>query len=496
MMIRPTTEYQSGTVVQLHTLVIGAGFAGLCMGIKLKQAGLTDFLIIEKASDLGGTWRENTYPGAECDIPSALYSYSFEHNADWQFKWSGQEQILKYQQDTAAKHGLAAHLRFNCFVNQARYSESESRWYVSTKDGQQFAAQHLVTAVGQLHYPSTPVFNNADAYTGKVFHSAKWDHSVELAGKRVAVIGNAASAVQFVPEIAKRVSQLTVYQRSANWILPKIDRPYAKWEQRLSARVPFITRLYRWYIWVAGEYGVLPAIKGNRFARWIIRTLCQRNLKRHIKSPAMREQLTPNYPVGAKRVLFSDHYYPALTRDNVRLITSAIESFTDTGIKTEDGAEQDFDVVIYGTGFKTNPFLAHIDLQGRDGVSIRDAWRDGAHAYLGVSTHGFPNLHMLYGPNTNLGHTSIIIMLEAQADYVLRLMRKMSQQAVSSSEVASDCEAAFNQEVQSRLANMAFSEVEHSWYMDGTRITNNWAGGTREYVRRLNNEDWMGYRFR
>ncbi|RBP52721.1 flavin-containing monooxygenase [Arenicella xantha] len=481
-------------LTKLHTLIIGAGFAGLCMGIKLKEAGLSDFLILEKADDLGGTWRENTYPGAECDIPSALYSYSFEHNADWQSKWSGQAQILKYQHDTALKYGLENHLRYGCSVDSASYDDARARWQVRTSDGQEFEAQHLVTAVGQLHYPSTPSFPNAEAFQGQVFHSAKWDHAVDLTNKRVAVIGNAASAVQFIPEIAKKVKSLSVFQRSANWILPKMDRPYAKWEQRLSARVPMVIRVYRWYIWAAGEYGVLSAINGNRLTRWVVRTLCLRNLKRHINDPELRTKLTPNYPVGAKRVLFSDHFYPALARDNVALETASIESFTSRGLKTSDGAEHEFDVIIYGTGFQTNPFLAHIDVRGRNGLSIRDAWRNGAHAYYGVSTHGFPNLHMLYGPNTNLGHTSIIIMLEAQVDYVVRLMQRVQSAQASACEIDQAEEAKFNQEMQARLSTMAFSQVANSWYMDGNKITNNWAGGTKEYVRRLQQVDWSVYR--
>lgn len=478
---------------RLKAVVVGSGFGGLCMGIKLKAAGISDFVILEKASGLGGTWRENTYPGAECDIPSALYSYSFEHNADWEFKWSGQKQILKYQHDTAEKHGLHEHLRFNQAVVSATFDEASKHWEITTQSGEQYQAQHFVTALGQLHHPSTPHIAGEELYKGDRFHSAKWNHSIDLSGKRVGVIGNAASAVQFVPEIAKEVAELTVFQRSANWMLPKFDRPYAKWEQRLSAKFPLFTRAYRWFIWATGEYGILNAIRGKSLARWLVKRNCIKNLHDAISDPELRAKLTPDYPVGAKRILFCDHYYPALARDNVELVTTSIDSFTENGIMLADGKEHEFDVVIYSTGFKTNPFLASIDIVGMNGRTIREAWSEGAQAYLGVSTNGFPNLHMMYGPNTNLGHSSIIIMLEAQADFVIRTIKHQGAQGLAAMDVKSDVENQFNVELQARLSNLAFTKVAQSWYMDGNKVTNNWAGGTKEYVRRLRSLDWVAY---
>lgn len=463
------------------------------MGIKLRQAGLDDFVILEKADDLGGTWRENTYPGAECDVPSALYSYSFEHNAQWQFKWSGQAQILKYQQDTAAKYELDKHLKYQHEVNTLEFDETTQRWLVGTSNGEQFDAQHVVCAIGQLHKPSTPQFANADRFKGDVFHSANWNHSVKLEGKKVAVIGNAASAVQFIPEVAKVAKHLTIYQRSPNWILAKVDRPYAKWEQRLSAKVPIVARLYRRIIWVLGEYGVLPAIKGNRFSRWAVKKACLANLNKHVNDPLLRQQLTPDYPVGAKRVLFSDHYFPALAKDNVDINMNGIAEFTETGLVDKQGQALDVDAIIYGTGFQTNPFLADIDVVGVGQRRIREAWSDGAQAYLGVSTSGFPNLHMLYGPNTNLGHTSIIIMLEAQVNYIIQAMNYLDESGKQSCDVKRDVEQKYNQELQMRLSKMAFSKIEQSWYKDGNKVTNNWAGGTREYVKRLKKINMAAY---
>jgi len=475
----------------IKTVIIGSGFGGLCMGIKLKQAGHDDFVILEKADDLGGTWRENTYPGG--DIPSALYSYSFEHNSEWQFKWSGQQQILKYQHDTASKYGLEAHLKYHHEVNALAFNEQNQRWQVSVSNGEQFEAQHVVCAIGQLHKPSTPKFKGVESFKGSTFHSAEWDHSVILDGKKVAVIGNAASAVQFIPEVAKVAADLTIYQRSPNWILAKVDRPYADWEQRISAKYPFVAKLYRRFIWMLGEYGVLPAIKGNRFSRWVVKKACLANLNKHVSDPELRAKLTPEYPVGAKRVLFSDHYFPALTRDNVNLNMNGVDRIDGAGVVDTQGQLLEADVIIYGTGFQTNPFLADIDVRGIGQRSIREAWSEGAQAYLGVSTNGFPNLHLLYGPNTNLGHSSIIIMLEAQVNYIIQAMDQLDQLGKQSCDVKKDVEANYNKEIQRRLSHMAFSKIEQSWYKDGNKVTNNWAGGTREYVRRLKKINMAAY---
>jgi cation diffusion facilitator CzcD-associated flavoprotein CzcO len=476
-----------------RVIVIGAGFSGICLAIKLQEAGIQDYVILEKADEVGGTWRENTYPGAECDVPSALYSYSFEHNAKWRFKWSDQPQILDYQKHVAAKHGLYSHIRFSREVSAAEFDESRHRWTVTTATGETYTGQHLVTAVGQLHRPSTPTFPDDEAYTGIRFHSARWDHTVDLKGKRVGVIGNAASALQFIPEIAEDAAHVTVFQRSANWVVPKQDRPYRPWEQWISDRIPLIARLYRLRIWLRGELLILPAMRKNKLAQAALRRLSRRSLEQHITDPELVRKLTPDYPIGAKRLLFSDNYYEALARDNVHLDTSGIERFTPTGILRKDGVEEAFDVIIYGTGFKTNPFLAPMDIHGLRGRSIRDAWASGAQAYLGVSTHGFPNLHMMYGPNTNLGHNSIIVMIEAQTRYIIECIKGIEERGSAALDVKEDVETRYNEEIQERLHTLAFYDVASSWYMDAGRVTNNWAGSTWEYMRRLRNVPWEAY---
>lgn len=473
--------------------IIGAGFSGICLGIQLKRAYIHDFVILEEAQEVGGTWRENTYPGAECDIPSALYSYSFEHNAEWKFKWSEQSQILDYQKNVAAKYGLYQYIVFREHVVAAEYFASVGLWQLRTTQGNVYNCQHIVSAIGQLHRPSVPEFADAAAFKGPVFHSAQWDHSVDLRGKRVGVIGNAASAVQFIPPVAQQAAHVTVFQRSANWVVPKPDRPYTRFEQWVSDRLPLITKLYRLRIWLRSEWLLFPAMRGNKVARYLLQKQCEQMLKRHIKDEELRRILTPDYPAGAKRLLFSDNYYAALARGNVRLETAGVERFTESGVLRKDGVAEPFDIIIYGTGFKTNPFLESINVIGRDGTSLRDAWNDGAHAYLGINTHGFPNLHMLYGPNTNLGHNSIILMIEAQSKYIVQSVLGLDRRAARTLEIKADVETEYNEELQARLRSMVFTQVSDSWYMDHGKVTNNWAGSAFEYVRRLRKIDWGGY---
>ncbi len=480
-------------VQQTEVVIIGAGFSGMCMAIKLQEAGIRDIRILEKAREVGGTWRENTYPGAECDVPSALYSYSFEQNARWQYKWAEQPQILHYQQQVARKHGLYEATRFGAQVSAARFDEHRGRWRVETTDGERYECRFLIAAVGQLHHPNLPAIPGQELFQGPQFHSARWDHGVDLSGKRVAVIGNAASALQFIPEIAPQAAHLTVFQRSANWVVPKRDRPYRPWEQWLADRVPLITRLYRLRLWLRGELLLYPAMRRNRLARWLLRTSCLRYLKREIRDPALVAKLIPDYPVGARRILFSDNYYQALARDNVTLCTAPIERISATGIVTRDGGEIPCDAIIYGTGFRTNPFLAPMDIRGRGGRALGESWAEGAHAYLGIATHGFPNLYLLYGPNTNLGHNSIIIMIEAQVRYIVQCIEHTRSRQLAALDVRPDVEARYNAELQARLREMAFAEVDHSWYMDRGRITNNWAGSTWEYMRRLHRVRWEDF---
>ena len=468
---------------QSHRLVIvGTGFAGLGLAYKLKQAGINNFIILEKSDGVGGTWRHNTYPGAECDIASMLYSFSFAPNPAWDFKWAKQPQILSYIENFTQDNDLYRHIKFNQKVTSAYFSNG--RWRIRTETGEVFDCQFFVSAIGQLHHPSVPNFKGKESFKGASFHSAEWDHSVEISGKNVGVIGVGASAAQLIPEIAKTAKHLTVYQRSPNWIINKHDRPYSKPEQWLASKLPFIAKLYRGGLWCQGEYIIWPTIKGSKWRRKLIRGLNAIEIKKHVKDPEKRAKLRPDYPVGAKRILLSDKYYAGIGRDNVTLETDGIDRIKEMGIRTETGTEHSHDVIVYATGFHTNPFLKEIEVQAESGTSLRDHWKAGAFAYLGVTTSNFPNMFMLYGPNTNTGHTSIIYKLEAQFEHILKLIAQAGEGIV---EVKAEAEQAYNIEAQEKLSKLAWAKIEASWYKDGARVTNNWHGGSREFKRRLEN---------
>ncbi len=485
----------AGKTRQARIVIIGTGFSGIALAYYLKKAGIHDFIMLEKAAEVGGTWRENTYPGAECDVPSALYSFSFEHNAEWQYKWAEQHQIFDYLRHVAQKEGLYPHIRFSQEAAAAAWDETGQCWRVTTAQGEMLDCQFLVSAVGQLHHASMPAIPGADNFHGPQFHTAHWRHDVELAGKRIAVIGNAASALQLIPQLAKTANQVSVFQRSANWVLPKRDYPYGKWQQWLSDKLPWITKLYRFRLWLRNETVMYGVMHGNPFSVWFAKRENRRYLNRTIADPTLRAALTPDYPMGAKRVLVSDNYYEALARPNVTLVTDAVTGLTENGVRCADGREIPADVLVYGTGFRTNPFLAPMAIHGIGGVSLRDSWKHGAHAYLGITTHGFPNLFMMYGPNTHLGHNSIVIMSEAQARYIVQCIEGLAKRGALSLDVRRDVEQRYNDVLQERLKAMVWNTVEASWYKDGSRITNNWPGTTYEYLRRCRKVRWADFQF-
>lgn len=473
-------------------IIVGTGFSGICQSIKLKQAGFNEFIILEKANAVGGTWRENTYPGAECDIPSALYSYSFEHNPNWLHKWSRQDQIIEYINHCVQKYNVGPHIRFHQELTTATYVEDTGKWKVYTKTDE-FLTDSLIVAIGQLHHPSTPVIDGQMDFEGLSWHSAQWNHDADLRGKRVGVIGNAASAVQFIPEIAKEVSDLTIFQRSANWMLPKVEPETAEWRKKLNSKFLLLTKMNRFRLWLTG--GMMFFLMGeNRLAKKVGRWYSLSKMKRHIKDPELQEKLTPDYPIGAKRILFSDNYYPAITRTNVHIETDAIERFIGNSIVTKSGKAYPLDIAIYATGFVTNPFLKGLHIVGREGSNLQSKWENGAEAYLGITVSGFPNFYMLYGPNTNLGHNSIIIMSEAQSDYITQCLLMKESKRWDSIEVKSGAQKSFNEEIQQRLQHTAWNQLSHSWYRIDGKITNNWPGRTMEYTRRTKRVKWSDYK--
>jgi cation diffusion facilitator CzcD-associated flavoprotein CzcO len=468
--------------------IIGSGFSGLCMGIRLKEAGYHDFVILEKADDLGGTWRDNTYPGAACDIPSALYSYSFE-NSVFHEAYSGQKVLLDYLRCMADTHNITPHIRYGKHVVHAQFDRNQ--WRIKTKDGSLYLCQFMVSAVGQLHHPHVPdIQGGAGLFQGHSFHTAQWDHSVETQGKRIGIVGSAASAVQAIPELVRVASHLEVYQRSPNYVCPRLVGEYSPWIRRVVNTFPVLHRMYRWSLWCLGEYLILPAIQGHVFQSVVLKAICTLNLMWNIRDTKLREILTPNYPVCAKRMLFSSNYYPALMRDNVCVNTKGIKRIDATGISDMADNHTPLDIIVYATGFRANQLLCDMKIIGRNDLTLEETWSDRAHAYLGVATHGFPNFFFLYGPNTNLGHSSVLLMIEPQVELIIRAFNYMKEKGTAVIEVQKSVEEAFVKEVDRRAQQLAFTKVDSSWYLVNGKLSCNWIGGVAEYERRMKAVDW------
>lgn len=478
--------------------VIGAGFSGLCLGHDLRKAGI-DFEIFEKSESLGGTWRDNTYPGAACDVPSMSYCFSFAQKTDWSRKWSPQAEILQYMEDCADSFGIRPNIRFGSEVLGAVWDEDRDAWKVRVRSGdggaeREIEARFLISSVGQLHRPQFPNIPGRDEFEGVSFHSARWRHEVDLKGKTVAVVGNAASAIQFIPEIAKEAGELLVFQRSANWMVRRRDREYSEDEKRRFAKSRLVTKLYRWKTWMSYE-AQFPVFAGMKIPGDVYARTAKKYLHETIKEPALRAALTPDYPVGAKRLLISDDYYDSLNRENVRLVTEDIERMTNSGIVTADGTEFAADVVIFATGFATTQFLVPMKIEGAGGKTLDDVWTNGAEAYLGITVAGFPNFFMTYGPNTNLGHNSILFMIECQSNYILQCIRAVRDRGMGRLDLLASVMAEYNEKLQETLRTRIWAKVGHSWYKNAAgRITNNWSGSTAEYWWKTRALDLSKYR--
>ena len=478
---------------QTSVVIIGAGFGGIGLACRLRAAGFTEVTVLERANDLGGVWRDNTYPGAGCDVPSPLYSYSFAPNRTWPRRYSQQPDILDYLRRTATEAGVLDLVRFGHEVTGARWDEATHQWRVEIADGSTLTADVLVPAVGQLSRPAWPDIPGADTFTGPAFHSARWDHDVDLAGKRIAVIGTGASAIQFVPRIQPIAASLTIFQRSAPYVIPKLDRAYRPWHHRIFRAAP-VTQLFgRVATWALGEFLTLALTSHQKLGR-VIDLLFRWHLRRQVPDPRLRERLRPDYPIGCKRVLFANDWYPALTRPNVSVVTEPIAEITPDGVRTADGVEHPADVLVYGTGFAASEFLAPLRIQGAGGRELgRDEWAEGARAHLGITVPGFPNLFLVYGPNTNLGGNSIIFMMERQYGYILQLLNRIAATPGSAVDVRRDAADRFDREMQRRLAASVWSGCV-SWYRTATgRITTNWPGLVWEYRQRTARVEFADY---
>ncbi|CNF67390.1 FAD-dependent pyridine nucleotide-disulfide oxidoreductase [Mycobacterium tuberculosis] len=468
-------------------VIIGSGFGGIGMAIRLRQAGVRDVVVLEKAEGLGGTWRDNTYPGAACDVPSALYSFSFERKTDWTRRFPPQAEILDYLWHCARKYRVLEKVRFGTEVTEARFDEDAALWRISTTGGD-LEARILVSACGQLNRPVLPDIEGRGSFAGTSFHSARWDHGADLRGRRIAVVGTGASAVQFVPEIAKEAAELRLFQRSAPYVIDKPDRAYRPWQRAVMRRVPGLWELNRGYVYAAYEARALGFIKYPKLMA-LLENRFKDALAEGIEDPVLRDALIPAYPMGCKRILISNDYYPALARPNVDLITDPIERITPSGVETAKRA-YDVDVIIYGTGFRSTEFLSPMKIVGRDGRELNEAWRDGAQAHLGITVSGFPNLFLLYGPYTNLGHNSIIYMLESQFRYVIGCVEALRAAGLAWIDVKPDVQDAFTREMRERMRATVWEAGCQSWYMtaDGT-VVNNWPGFTFAYRRATRRPD-------
>jgi len=486
------SRLQLGAVTDVDIAILGAGFAGMCMAIALQRAGMHDFVILERADEVGGTWRDNHYPGAACDVPSHLYSLSFAPKADWSRVYPTQPELLAYLCELADAHGLRPKIRFGHDLRGADYDAETGRWRLDTSRGV-VVAKKVVSGTGSLSEPRAPTLPGLERFAGKTFHSATWDHEYPLAGKRVAVIGTGASAIQFVPEIAAAPAQLDVYQRTPNWIIPRPDRAYGSIAQWIFRHVPGVRALYRASIYWKQEGRVLGFVVHPSLMK-----IGQRSALRHIAAqiadPALRARVTPEFAFGCKRVLISNDWYPMLQRDNVELVTTPVAEITTDAIIDDAGRRRPVDCIIHATGFYASESPIAAKIRGKDGTSLAHTWRDGEQAYLGTLVHGFPNLFLIVGPNVGLGHNSMVFMIETQVAYIMRLLAHMRDRGADVLDVRAAVQQRFNDELQTKLRGSIWATGCKSWYQHRSgKITALWPGFTFDFWRRTRAFDASHY---
>jgi cation diffusion facilitator CzcD-associated flavoprotein CzcO len=481
---------------ELEVAIVGAGFGGLCMAIQLLAKGERRFAILEKGAEVGGTWRDNSYPGAECDVQSHLYSYSFAGKPDWSQRYAGWQEIQQYILDTTERFGVRPYIRFNQQVTGLHFDPDTARWRVILASGLELRARHVVLATGPLHVPNLPRLPGLDRFAGKVFHSAQWDHGYDLAGKRIASIGTGGSAIQYCPRIAPGADRLHVFQRTPAWVIPRDVRTYSESTKKRFRRFDVLRRLHRARLYWTNESRVWPIFhpalaRGlQRLARW--------NIRRAVGDESLARKLTPDYTIGCKRVLISNEWYPMFRRPNVELVTEGIREIREHSIVTADGVERPVDCIILGTGFVVDPriYMQGFPVTGMPGHELARDWQAGAEAFYGISVTGYPNLHQLVGPNTALGHNSIIFMIEAQVRYVVDCMRTLRACGMDYLDVQPAAQAQFNERIQRALKDTVWSSGCRSWYQqaDGRNFTI-WPYSTWRYWLETRTVDEAQYRF-
>ncbi|MBI5335019.1 MAG: NAD(P)/FAD-dependent oxidoreductase [Burkholderiales bacterium] len=482
---------------RVEVVVVGGGFGGLCMAIKLKEAGITDFVVLEKADEVGGTWRDNHYPGAACDVQSHMYSFSFATQPNWTKRYAPWHEIQQYILDVTKQYGIRAYTRFGREVVGARFDEATGLWTIKASTGETIQCRHWVLATGPLHVPAIPNIKGLDSFKGKVMHSAQWDHGYDLAGKRVVSIGTGGSAIQYVPEIAPKVKQLHVFQRSAAWVIPRDERKYSELRKKIFAALPITRTLHRWRLYWTNESRVWP-IFNPPLAR-IGEKLLKKWIAYQVKDPALAKKLTPDYTLGCKRILISNKWYPTFNRPNVELVTDGIREVTENGIVTKDGKLREADCIILGTGFVVDPriYMRDFEMVGRGGHTLAKDWAKSPTSYLGISTAGYPNFHQLVGPHTGLGHNSIIFMIEQQADYIVKCIRLLKAKGADYLDVKPQAQADFLANVTRNLKGTVWSTGCKSWYQtaDGINFAI-WPKSTWKYWLacrnvKVENYDWV-----
>jgi cation diffusion facilitator CzcD-associated flavoprotein CzcO len=481
---------------KLDVVIAGAGFGGLCMAIQLRKEGNDDFVLLEKGHDVGGTWRENSYPGCACDVQSHMYSYSFSPKNDWSKRYAPWNEIQNYILETTENFGIRPFCRFNQEVTAAVFDDASGRWTVTTQSGTVYHCRHFILASGPLHVPQIPNIKGLENFKGRVFHSAQWDHDYDLTGKNVVSIGTGGSAIQYCPEIAPKVKQLYVFQRTPAWVLPRDDRKYLSVEKTAFKLIPGWRRLHRYRLYWTNESRVWPMFHPS--VAKSLSQIAKAWIRFQVKDKSIAKKLTPDYTIGCKRILISNKYYPMFNRDNVELVTDGIQEIKANSIITRDGQERPVDCIILGTGFVVDPriYMREFELKGRNGRDLRNDWKDLPEAYYGTAVSGYPNLWMLVGPNTGLGHNSIIFMIEAQVQYILNCMKAIEERESDYMDVKPEAQASFNTALQTLMKGTVWSSGCQSWYQqaDGRNATL-WPKSTWRYWLETLNVKAHDYQF-
>jgi cation diffusion facilitator CzcD-associated flavoprotein CzcO len=448
----------------VRVAVLGAGMSGICMGAQLKKAGIEDFVILEKADAVGGTWRENTYPGIACDVPSHVYSFSFELNPKWSHSYSSGQEIWDYCERCADKFGLRPHIRFGVEVNDVSFDGI--RWQVKAADGSTITADLVVSGLGGLHMPNHANIDGLGEFTGPVFHTAEWNHNVDLKGRRVAMVGTGASAAQVLPEIANDVAEITVFQRSAAWVFPRLARGISDKTRARFQRHPWMMRLYRWYLWMMLDQMGVHSLRRDGALKKRLRDAALAHLEGSVRDPEIRKKLTPDYEPGCKRRVVSDDYLSSFNNDNVHLVTDGIAKIEPNGVRDANGDLHEVDAIIEATGFRPFDITDYVDIRGREGRRLKDVWADKIETLRTMMIPGFPNFFLLLGPNSATGHTSALIMIESQAKYAVKCLQFMDERKLAHLDPDPEIVAQYNRRLQKDMKRMVFSGGCNSWYTD------------------------------